>query len=761
MVRFMLPLYLNKSARVRHGRMEKCFNLLMFVQMAWLLAWFITATKWFIPLTIGNEASFWIWSEAYNSNSSHNESSHKCLGSHELHFIDHIGKHYENFTCRRMCPAGIVAPDCHVMPDVISIDASHNSITFVTNVEEETLEYHHLTAQGQSKLQNKTKRDFFLVPLETDQMQFTFRYSFRVRPERYKEVDNLWTFSGLEANSVANAETIVLNHKGLQQRAIPPGETGVKLSMPELLELAGRPNWLIQPQISLGPNRLSDAYHSAGPIGWLTGLKIDLEVSCYDQWSRPPGLRLESNAANVCTVQPVPLPPQWVTKTTRKRLGDLYQLVHEHGVEVRLKPGGSFKVLSVSNVVNFLATILVFMQVPAALCRIMATRCLGALSAVYCSMLDQQLNFRQYIAGVAMQIVATNLIFEGLCDVGHCISWNKFCQSLHSAFKEHPELDQNEINVFTMLSFLLLMDESHLDRLLSEKSLEDYAQLTHENVIRRDAFMTAFSMTSTTRMDEFIRLFDKDRKIARLEKIFLPGLLRNCVLTFENHEHEALRELVVRHSQNQVMEALDADFSEVLTADSPTPSAVECEQKVNVASELMHEPQPGDDTNAKLVSDQIVQDLDGQKQQLMNIKTEMESRLDKIEISVGKYRPIEELELCISEQQQILGDFKADVLLRFQKQDDQRKQLETVLEEHRTTIDILSAQVSHQSASFLTHRGTNSEGELTSTDSFLDLCTRMKHLEDQVADRLNSFQLLVQNSREKPAQDSSCARRCM
>jgi len=732
MIRFLVPLYLPKSAHVRHGRLEKCYNFLLLVQMAWLTAWFISDRKWSTAVVIGREeVGFHIWSQ---HSTDATELSQECLiDGNELDYLDHIGNYHINFTCRSVCPAGIVAPDCHSMHEVIYVDASRSSITFVTNIEQEMIEFHNSTAQGQSKLQNQSKSSF-MVPYIHETAGFSFRYIFHAGKEKRREPENLWTFSEFHTDSIVNAETIVLDHSGAPQRTIPPGEAGIVLFLPELLKLAGLQNFLTKPQASLGANRLPGASHSAGPIGWLTGLKIDLKVSCYDRWSRPRGFNVKSGAKNVCTVQVMARPPQWVTKTTQKRLGDTYLLVHEHGVEVRLRQGGSFRMVSVGTMVNFLAGFIVFMQMPVKVCRAVATACLGALSKVYCSMLNQQLNFREYIAGVAMQIVATNLIFEGLCDSGKCISWKKLSRSLHAAFEDHPQLDKHEINVFIMLSFLLLIDETSdisTQRLTEhdKKGVEAYAQLTSQGVIRREAFMTACAMTNSTRMDEFIRLFDKDRKLACFERMFLPGLMRNVALSFEQHEV-----LNILHVSDE-----NPELDTASTAEHDSAKVVECEQSVDFASEIMPEPQPVGDTSAKLVDNQVLQDLEKQTEKLMGIQADMESRLDRIETSIGKHKSVEELALLVVEQQQILADLKSDILIRLQRQDECVKELENVLEGQRATIDTFNDQISNQVSFLMAHSKTSSAQEVATTESILDVCTRMTDLDRKVEKRFEAL----------------------
>jgi hypothetical protein len=218
------------------------------------------------------------------------------------------------------------------------------------------------------------------------------------------------------------------------------------------------------------------------------------------------------------------------------------------------------KSLNVQRFVDFnvillhLTSFLVLMAIPLKAVRFLALYCLGRLSSIYKRVSIEPFNAQVNTASAVMQCVANNIPFTHLADVpdpafagATGISRPRMRERLAHCFKHKSEvLDEEELTRFSNFCFdqitplgiekqrgkcpMLtgLMEELGGVQLsaANDPSHEDFGKL---QVINTGTFSKICSVQAGVDFDDIISLFNRDRRVRFLERLFTPPMLYSTV----------------------------------------------------------------------------------------------------------------------------------------------------------------------------------------------------------------------------------------
>jgi len=502
-----------------------------------------------------------------------------------------------SFSCMGICSRELTSLKCMPAAAAVVVDPMENSVFFTTHIEEWIREPNTTISASAPD-----KPAHYLLPLDAI-AKFNFFYTFNLIGE--KELDNLWSWSGYTGSSMADVATVFLNSKQKQARIQKPSPS-IAMTLAELLQLAGE------------PNLLETSSRTSGVV-------LELVLKC-GAHSNSPNIELGEWRGEFCvaTVERVPSPkpirrPGVVHMTNKKRE------LNSYGVLIRTRTVGLVRVLSVSRICVFFVQALVFLQLPMHVCRLIATYCLGQLSRVYKGLISQHTSIAEHVSSLAMQIMSTKFIYDTLAGPTG-ISVSKVSQELSTALSDFPELDASEIDKFAWLSFMQV-------RGLAEKSYSpaptadpesDFASFQADidkdpGGISFKAFMSANSVMSGPDMEDGVKIFDQDRRIGILERMYMPFLGTECSSIVDTSE------VTAEEKQTFCSEAGDRSKAPREIGDSKqsdSPQAPKTREQENAYQTRLAE-----------LESRIMNSIELQQSRLDELRNDVLSRIERIEIS--------------------------------------------------------------------------------------------------------------------------------
>jgi len=285
-----------------------------------------------------------------------------------------------------------------------------------------------------------------------------FGYSYDVPRHEIRGFSNLWTANGFSGTSSADTLTVILDATGKPRRRVLPDGGGISIKMKELLEFAGRTNWLYEAQVELGPNYKEGAALPEGPVGRLTGIRVTLQIKCYNPTNVPHFLGAQDWLGPVCTVQTEPSIPNWVWMRLTHSRGGCTRHVKYHGVIVSVEAEGALRIFDLKAVLTFLVESIVLISLPSSLFRFIATGCLGHLSRIYEGVVNQKFSLSQHIASTAMHLMSSSVSYNKLADTEDGISLSQMARTIPNSLQDFHELGIGEVNAFVLFCFTVALD---------------------------------------------------------------------------------------------------------------------------------------------------------------------------------------------------------------------------------------------------------------------------------------------------------------
>lgn len=287
---------------------------------------------------------------------------------------------------------------------------------------------------------------------------------------------------------------------------------------------------------------------------------------------------------------------------------------HYHGIKVSFHVALRMRILSFPAILALLAEAVVLMQLPSRLFRMIMLKCFGHYSRIYRGVLNEKFSLAQHIASSALHLLTTSVIFRQLADKSDGISLKQITNSVDRAFQDFEELSSSERKAYALFCFIVATDirnnefvaysaranlkararercHKRVMTRLKEMQTEDNdldAMVSHalskrnsdvdesQKLLDMKSFLTATSLTEMVQLHDAVEMFDRDRRVGRLERLVLPGFFRDQLLKPSDFFSQQLRtmsqpfvsEPSKAHQTEEVEDKCDTDQFSVLNVQS-------------------------------------------------------------------------------------------------------------------------------------------------------------------------------------------------
>lgn len=338
-------------------------------------------------------------------------------------------------------------------------------------------------------------------------------------------------------------QTVLLDSRGLPRRVIPPSDRGITLGFPELLELAGKGGWW--PDRNESESWFPSTTDHGSPVA---GLELMLDMKCYSEqvldipdhpsWGGP-----------VCYAAVTHLlPPSWPMERSDASVNGTVRLREYGGVRLVWRTGGSVFSVDFNTIFLNVASSCVYLNFPRTIVLWIATLFLGQLSTIYWRAICEWFDIREQVAGISMRTIGTSASFVELMDAvveednGSAkvvMSWMRMKERLAELFVEHrgDAFDEEELNRCVDFCYRAVVDYSDEYHVLNDlwgelqkkgrrPSKRNVFNITDGQVIDLKSFTFACCSSESIRLASLMELFDRNRRVCFLERIFTPRYLQ-------------------------------------------------------------------------------------------------------------------------------------------------------------------------------------------------------------------------------------------
>jgi len=235
------------------------------------------------------------------------------------------------------------------------------------------------------------------------------------------------------------------------------------------------------------------------------------------------------------------------------------------------------RVFDLPSFLSFLADVAVYMQFPARFFRFILLSCLGHLSIIYGSVLNENFNLGQHAAASAVHALSTSVCFDQLANQKDGITLSQVTETITHEFQGFKELDPHELNAFALFFFNVVSNLGSMEfdatavfqakvkeklppkPKMFGKTLSQLMQVRDsgdsvggpdddnddavtpvtettdgEQLLTLKSWMTAASLTYKVQLEHLVKLFDRDRRVGQLEKCFLPEFVHDVIKAEES-----------------------------------------------------------------------------------------------------------------------------------------------------------------------------------------------------------------------------------
>lgn len=520
-----------KHVLLNNLQLRILYNIVLCVEVILIVTWLLVQQRW--------SSDFDMLSGSMNMIAWHNQSaliegatsrwelklkSDLCDGSRDFTYtFEGTGrKLFTNFTCPRICAAGTQLPGC-ILPSELT-HQTQDGMFFTTGIKE--------TRQDGSS-------QYYILPYEHS-YTFNLMYTLNVYGHEVEGLSNFFRAEGLHGSSLKGIITQVLDENGKIWRTYNPDGKTIHLTLSELLLLSGRPSALDSLPPEIGKNQFSVWQQLGGPVGRVTGMHLRLKLRCYSQLGTPADLHVPGSNLPVCSLQVVPSPFSWgIRETVRNRFGIPSAETH-FGVHVHFDKAGRLRYFDIARLLSYLTDAIVLLHIPNVVFRFFATHCVGHLSTIYSEAVNEQFSISQSASSLAMHILVTGRSYRELCAGHRGISLKLFAEKISGSLSDFPQLDCRELCTFCLFCFLFAQDVRGRRTKSSSIHNSDVASIiddVHSPTLSEGNFMNATFIGEKLALDNLVKLFDHDRKVTSMERIFLPQFAKKEV------EKEHVRQL--------------------------------------------------------------------------------------------------------------------------------------------------------------------------------------------------------------------------
>jgi len=464
-----------------------------------------------------------------------------CQKAHEFDFWWDSSRKYSNHTCATFCMSPSQT-NCLSSLDAF-VDEGPDQILLTTQVQKTFVP--RLMDGKDLQTQN------FFVP-STEALGIGFAYSFDLPSEKIHAKNADWILGkpkNLAGSSRKNVLTVMVDHEGKPIKVKKPDNANIELTVPELLKMAGKPDWLD----SLGEheNTMPGARLKTGPLMRISGATLALEVTCHDSHRGDVEHLLGGSWVGPACYVSAHDGNRWYPWSSASRReptedaggakGD--HLYVYHGLRVVAKGDGEFTVIDINNTYHHLVSFMVLMGLPKVLVLFFAVTFLGHFSKIYKGVIMEEFSIFEQVAGMATRLMSTSATFVDLEQGAagengeHCgIPKGRMRERLREALKHRGgKLDKKEVESFVNFCFRAVSSNNVKKKVVrpTKSFLIDalggaceHSEENHSDHIDIDCFSKACSSLDKIKFEAVVKLFDRDRRVFALEHFFMPPYMR-------------------------------------------------------------------------------------------------------------------------------------------------------------------------------------------------------------------------------------------
>jgi len=256
--------------------------------------------------------------------------------------------------------------------------------------------------------------DSYFIPT-VDALMVKFAFFFAI-PEKnpYRRSPSLSDSSAMQRGfSRLDVTTIILDSERKIYRTISPPNTGINISVPELLLLSGKPELLDAEQAGLSQNFKPGAKYTQGPVARVSGSQIDLNVLCYSKSQHPD----DDTDGPVCYIT-VANQNTWAYSSSADST-DMDMLSHKilptfeyYGIRVKAISGGTWEFTDANMCyLNIVSMVILLTYIKTAF-QYGTTNLLGQLSTIYSRAVYQQFHIGDQMGSLMANLVSRVRSFQ-------------------------------------------------------------------------------------------------------------------------------------------------------------------------------------------------------------------------------------------------------------------------------------------------------------------------------------------------------------
>jgi len=476
-----------------------------------------------------------VWLQAPNTNDLGAEQQHMvrselCRSAMLLPFQHGSGDHAQLQGCTHSCLYG--DKNCK-HPSILFQEEGESQVMLSTRISEVTS-----NADGSGL----TRFDRFVPEVTLQQIALSY---------------SLTGPSKQNVSSMMNAQT-QLRKGGHVIRTYSPGES-ITFSVPELLDLAGHPDALMQP----------NPWMANGTIGFATGIEIALSVSCDELGVNVPRCNLD--------IVRTPLP--WVSSSSVTEMPDgSVRKRTVYGVRISTMTRATVSHINTSSVFRSIVDSLVIIMIPGKVVYFFAILFLGHLSKIYTHVATEMFFLEDQIAHIVSRLVSNNVVWSELQnDDGHMSKermyhWMKrvcVCDTLDDTeLADLTNLCYNAILTVGQKSdtleratdlFTLPLQALDLGKDGKQLGIVPPSSSKETTCISGKDFSLACASLERVRLKDVAKLFDVDRSKSLLERWFEPVTLRKYVFRKKEYRRMLQKRSSLRRSSRDSIASVCID----------------------------------------------------------------------------------------------------------------------------------------------------------------------------------------------------------
>lgn len=547
-------LLIPKYVRIRNPRLNCFYHFLVFCTILSYCGWFFHYRRYNKEVDISHAIDVSAWPHGHSTADLPHlkeqwervRKSAICNGNFTRVVFETAQEKYDYgvATCRPPCEtlAQLQRYECISILDLMRVESA-------TSLFWPTL----LTEVGYERRNFSTH----LIPYEPV-LGVEFSYNYLV------ETNPLWdVFDVAKQREAANSKTDILTVVMKEDkvfRVIEPQNT-IVLSLPEVMEIAGVPGIIHQ------DNELAKTKTDPdGPPTRATGVEFEIQIKCYNHGHMKNIVAKQGvnsshkKVKHICMLLIVRSRRSWVYQDEKISLENPNQtqtslaaasleLKRYHGIRVTFRTEGSWEFIHWMNFFDALIQLLVMVKLPMVAVRFVATSCLGSLSRIYSRVIDEPFGIREQVGGLATRLMANSVTYLDLTDQQDGagtwgISIGRMRERLGALLSHQKELDTAEIGAMTEFCYRSVMSwqkskkseaqalAAFIAKVGRNSSIpaevdadEDEDEGCEIKLITEDEYGEAMTNCEKLGFHDVVDLFDGDRKMTVMEKIFSPKYL--------------------------------------------------------------------------------------------------------------------------------------------------------------------------------------------------------------------------------------------